>query len=49
MILKLFLVWVIGNYTSGSAEYPPWKGWAIAAGLGLTGYSMTLLHHQIFW
>ena len=26
-----------------------WKGWVIAAGLGCTGYLMTLLHHQIFW
>lgn len=49
VILKLFLVWVIGNYASGDAEYPVWKGWAIAAGLGGTGYVMTLLHHQIFW
>ena len=49
MILKLFLMWVIGNYASGDAEFPVWKGWAIAAGLGGTGYVMTLLHHQIFW
>ena len=49
VILKLFLIWVIGNYASGNSEYPVWKGWAIAAGLGGTGYVMTLLHHQIFW
>ena len=49
MILKLFLVWVIGNYASGNAAYPVWQGWAIAAGLGCTGYFMTLMHHQIFW
>ena len=49
VILKLFLIWVIGNYASGDSEYPVWKGWAIAAGLGGTGYVMTLLHHQIFW
>ena len=49
VILKLFLTWVIGNYSSGDSEYPVWKGWAIALGLGGTGYVMTLLHHQIFW
>ena len=42
-------MWVIGNYARGNAEFPVWKGWAIAAGLGGTGYVMTLLHHQIFW
>ena len=49
IILKLFLIWVLGNSASGNGAYPVWKGWVIAASLGCTGYLLTLLHHQIFW
>ena len=49
IILKLFLIWVLGNSASGDVAYPVWKGWVIAASLGCTGYLLTLLHHQIFW
>ena len=49
IILKLFLIWVLGNSASGDEAYPVWKGWVIAASLGCTGYLLTLLHHQIFW
>ena len=47
--LKLLLVWVIGNAQYGSAEFPVWKGWALAAALSSTGYAMCLVHHQLFW
>lgn len=49
VLLKLFLEWIIGYNAVGYAEFPLWKGWAIAAGLGSTGYLMCLVHHQLFW
>ncbi len=49
MLLKLFLEWIIGYNAAGYAAFPAWKGWAIAAGLGSTGYLMCLVHHQLFW
>lgn len=49
MLLKLFLEWIIGFNASGYGAFPVWKGWAIAAGLGSTGYLMCLVHHQLFW
>lgn len=49
VLLKLFLVWVIGNDTSGPEAFPIWKGWVFAAALGITGYLMCLVHHQLFW
>lgn len=49
VFLKFFLVWVIGNATHGSAEFPVWQGWAWAAALSATGFTQCLLHHQLFW
>lgn len=49
VLLKLFLEWIIGYNAAGYAAFPAWKGWAIAAGLGSTGYLMCLVHHQLFW
>ncbi|BDA43779.1 probable cystic fibrosis transmembrane conductance regulator [Coccomyxa sp. Obi] len=49
VLLKLFLEWIIGFNAAGYAAFPAWKGWAIAAGLGSTGYLMCLVHHQLFW
>ena len=49
VLLRQFINWLVGVSASGPANYPVWKGWALAAALGSTGYILCLIHHQLFW
>ncbi|GLC33196.1 hypothetical protein PLESTB_000360400 [Pleodorina starrii] len=45
--LRQFLRWL---QSYAAAESPPqWQGWVWAVVLGACGYSMVIIHHQLFW
>ena len=46
-MLRQFLIF-LSDYAAG-AEPAEWRGWMLAVGLGVCGFGMTVLHHQLFW
>ncbi len=47
MALRQFLIW-LQAYDAGSSP-PQWEGWVWAVVLGVCGFSMVIIHHQLFW
>jgi len=50
VLLRHFIGWLVGVNLHGlGGDFPLYLGWALAAGLGCTGYVQCLVHHQLFW
>lgn len=52
VVLRQFLRWLAKDRSAvaaGTPVPPQWQGWLLALALGACGFSMCIIHHQLFW
>ena len=49
VLLRGLLRWLRGNAAQGYSVYPLRQGWMYASLLAISGFVLSLIHHQLFW
>ena len=49
VLLRGLLRWLRGNAAQGYGVYPLRQGWMYASLLAISGFILSLIHHQLFW
>jgi hypothetical protein len=49
VLLRGLLRWLRGNAAEGYGVYPVRQGWMYASLLAVSGFVLSLIHHQLFW